>query len=735
MTGLRSNDESLRDLAEGAPRLVDAETGRPAGVRLTRWLGAGGMSAVFLAERDEAPSDDLSEIAPARLAIKLLKPATVHRLAQLNLRGVDVARREIEALSAVRAMRPPTEFIVSLYGSGNVAIQAFDDAPQHVPWIALEYVEGGAEGATLADRVRRAQAEGVDPVRALRLARGIIKGVSVFHQLGVLHRDLKPDNVFVAGPLDEEIPKLGDCGIARVDGLAAGTIPGATPEYGGPEQMLSALWPTERNPLVGPWTDVHALAATLWFVIAGEGWHRSRTEWDSGERRSLRTARKLHRGWMEDAALLDAIDAALQRGASSRLPARALKVDGAARYEQVAKQRFKALAREDRPPRHEDVDALAAELLPLLQTCADRSSERAARENRPVTRFRSTRLVNGEEVGSGPPRAVVHEIPQPRLPAMVGVEPATPGGMVLQPGALGFVRFGERLFCFAHTDPRFMEVPVPREHRAQVAASRWLTRGPGGGVALVGASHVLLLPRTSFTLGPLPSRSGEVGPIQAVVSDGRMFGVVTAETEDSNGGPELWVSPDGASFGSPTILPLGGDVHALASGPLGTLVVGSWRGRKARALVLGYDRQVQVITAGVNTRAPLTSAVAGTEGEFWAAGEGFVLRLDRAGAGEEKLDEALQGGGAVSEGSGPAPVAMGLDHEGIPWLLTEGAALRRHQGAAGAAVWRVYYRRAEGAPPFVGLGFTPKGARVFDALGGGALIEPDDTAATEPADE
>ena len=717
---LRSNDDHLRDLAEGGPLVLDADTGRPTGIRLVRWLGAGGMSAVLLAERDPAsPGEQLSEIAPARLALKVLKPATEHRLGQLNLRGVDIARREIQALSAVRALRPPTEFIVGFYGSGAVAIQSFDDPPQIVPWIALEYVEAAGDGATLTDRVRRSQAEGVDPVRALRLARGMLEGVSVFHRLGVLHRDLKPDNVFVAGPSDDETPKLGDCGIARVDGLSAGTIAAGTPEYGGPEQMLSALWPTERNPLVGPWTDVHALAATIWFVIAGEGWYRSRAEWDSGERRSLRTARKLHRGWLEQANLLDAIDETLRRGASPRLPPAALEVEGAARYEQVARQRFAPLAREDRQPRHASVEELGAELLPLLDACAELWTERAVRENRPATRFRSTRLLDQDAAGSGSPRVTAREIPPPRLPDLTGVAPAAPGGVAFLPGAFGFARLGERVFYFAHSDPRFMEVPVPREHRAKVSASRWLVRGPTGGIALIGPGHVLLLPRSSFVPGPTPSRPGEVGPIQAAIGDGRMFGVVTAETDDSNGGPELWLSTDGSSFGPPIILPLGGDVSALAPGPLGVLVVGSRRGTRARALLLGYDRQVHVIPAGVNDRPPLIAAVAGAEGEFWAAGEGFVLRFDRAGASEEKV-----------EGPVGRPVAMGLDLAGIPWLLTERAVLRR--SAASSPVWRTYHARPEGVPPLVAIGFTSAGVRAFDAGGGGALLQPDDTSATTP---
>src|SRR5262249_5611973 len=151
---------------------------------------------------------------------------------------------------------------------------------------------------------------------------------------------------------------------------------------------------------------------------------------------------------------------------------------------------------------------------------------------------------------------------------------------------------------------------------AEVKASRWLVRGPGSGIALVGPSHLLLLPRSDLLSAPLPQRSGggEVGPIQAVLGGGRSFGVITGETEDSNGGPELRTATDGATWTSPLILPLSGDAHAIVAGPLGHYVVGSRRGKKARALSLGYDQRVHVFTS-VNDRPPLLVAVAGPEGE------------------------------------------------------------------------------------------------------------------------
>jgi hypothetical protein len=197
-----------------------------------------------------------------------------------------------------------------------------------------------------------------------------------------------------------------------------------------------------------------------------------------------------------------------------------------------------------------------------------------------------------------------------------------------------------------------------------------------------------------------------------VVDDGRTFGVVTAETDDS-GGPELWTSADGASWSEPLILPLGGDAHSVSNGPYGFLVVGSRRGTRARALFLGFDGQASVYTGGVNERAPLRVALCGAAREAWGAGAGFVMAFERGAVRPEPVEQAGQ------------PTAMALDLVGVPWLVCERMLLRRHVDA-GNAIWRVYYRRPEGSAPLIAVGFTPEGARVLDAHGGGATVVPRD---------
>jgi len=120
--------------------------------------------------------------------------------------------------------------------------------------------------------------------------------------------------------VDVETPKIADCGIARVEGLQLLTVQAMTRGYGAPEQSLSVVRPTDQNPLVGPWSDVHALAATIFFVIAGEEWCRSGPAWNAGERRRLRTSGRLHRGFLAEGDLLEVLDGALRTGASPKLP-------------------------------------------------------------------------------------------------------------------------------------------------------------------------------------------------------------------------------------------------------------------------------------------------------------------------------------------------------------------------------------------------------------------------------
>src|SRR5262249_27146889 len=146
-----------------------------------------------------------------------------------------------------------------------------------------------------------------------------------------------------------------------------------------------------------------------------------------------------------------------------------------------------------------------------------------------------------------------------RRPSIVGtastfgdLQPLEPGGVVFQPDGKVLARFGDRLIYFISGEPH--KVGVPDALRDEVRASGWLVRGPGGGFALIGPGHVVLIRGGRLESMALPVRpdGGEVGEIQTVIGDGSTFGVVTAETDDSNGGPELWRSTDGRGWSAPT---------------------------------------------------------------------------------------------------------------------------------------------------------------------------------------
>ena len=99
----------------------------------------------------------------------------------------------------------------------------------------LEFIQGGS----LCDRIESKGAyEWQD---AVRLIDGILKGLGALHRSGIVHRDMKPDNVLLAVDHDGEVtPKVTDLGIAHDESATRLTRDGSrlgTPEYMSPEQV------------------------------------------------------------------------------------------------------------------------------------------------------------------------------------------------------------------------------------------------------------------------------------------------------------------------------------------------------------------------------------------------------------------------------------------------------------------------------------------------------------------
>jgi len=202
--------------------------------RIERELGRGGMATVWLAH-------DLRHDRP--VAIKILLPDLAGAI------GVDRFIREVRL--AARLQHPN---IVPILDSG--VLHPAEGAP--LPWYAMAYLEG----ESLRARLEREEQLPVE--EALRITAAVGEALQAAHHQGIVHRDIKPDNIFLSGGQVYVI----DFGIAKAlvetggeqltsTGLAIGT-----PAYMSPEQASAGR--------VDARSDQYSLATVLYEMLAGE---------------------------------------------------------------------------------------------------------------------------------------------------------------------------------------------------------------------------------------------------------------------------------------------------------------------------------------------------------------------------------------------------------------------------------------------------------------------------------
>jgi hypothetical protein len=185
--------------------------------------------------------------------------ATVYLARQIDL-GRLVALKELSAvaasdtLSARRFVRE-SRLAGSLNHPNIVTVHDFFE-DHATPYIAMEYLERGSL-RPLIDDLGFAQIAGV--------LEGLLAGLGYAHARGIVHRDVKPENLMLAA--DSRI-KIADFGIAKAtDELNPGTYLTATgttigtPRYMAPEQAMG-----ER---VGPWTDLYAVGMIAFELLSG----------------------------------------------------------------------------------------------------------------------------------------------------------------------------------------------------------------------------------------------------------------------------------------------------------------------------------------------------------------------------------------------------------------------------------------------------------------------------------
>src|SRR5688500_1557045 len=202
--------------------------------RVISKLGDGGMGQVFLAEHVRMKR---------RCAVKIMRP-------QLMSDPVAVVRFNREAENASQISHP------------NVcAVYDFGETPTGLIYLAMEFIDGEALSKILERETS------LTPVRAADIISQTADALSAAHGLGILHRDLKPDNIMLAkSRAGTDHVKIVDFGIARVmskesQQLTSTGIAVGTPEYMSPEQFAGDTLDAR--------TDIYSLALVGYHVLTG----------------------------------------------------------------------------------------------------------------------------------------------------------------------------------------------------------------------------------------------------------------------------------------------------------------------------------------------------------------------------------------------------------------------------------------------------------------------------------
>ncbi len=192
-------------------------------------VGSGGMADVYLAH---------DEVLDRDVALKLLK-------AYYAKDEEFVERFRREARSAAALANP---YIVPIFDRGETEDGTY--------YIAMEYLSGG----TLKERIKSRGA--LSPRTAVEVALQTAEALQAAHEKGIIHRDVKPDNILIAG---SGHIKVADFGIARAADATTishlGDILGSA-KYMSPEQAAGEE--------VGPTSDLYSLGVVLYEMLTGE---------------------------------------------------------------------------------------------------------------------------------------------------------------------------------------------------------------------------------------------------------------------------------------------------------------------------------------------------------------------------------------------------------------------------------------------------------------------------------
>jgi serine/threonine protein kinase len=216
----------------GAAPPQDPLIGAPIGpYTVVRRIARGGHSSIYEARGPEGPA-----------AIKVL-----HASKQRTRESTARLRREAVA---IKRLEHPN--VVKLFDWGETADGS--------PWLAMELLRGESLAALLA------RVGAISPAELLAILAPICEALEEAHHKGVVHRDVKPENVMLVDEHGRRVPKLLDFGIACLrdaDTLTSSDVVSGTPMYMAPEQWEGLTHADERS-------DVYALGVIAYRALSGK---------------------------------------------------------------------------------------------------------------------------------------------------------------------------------------------------------------------------------------------------------------------------------------------------------------------------------------------------------------------------------------------------------------------------------------------------------------------------------